>query len=207
MIHESWKPLLDQYDFDLDELYNSPIPIYPLKENVFKAFELDVTKIKVCILGQDPYHNPNEAMGLSFSVPKDVKIPPSLRNIFKEIQIEFPTRKYEFSHGDLTQWMDREHIFLLNSSLTVKKNSPSSHMEIWKEFTDDVIKYLSEKNKDCVFVLLGNFSKSKKKFIKDLKRIVEGVHPSPLSAHAGFFNSSIFKKIEELTGKEINWQN
>lgn len=150
-------------------------------------------------------------MGLSFSVPPNVKIPPSLVNIFKELQIEFPARGYEMTHGDLSIWATREGIFLLNAALTVRKASPLSHIKRWEAFTDDVIKYILEGNPGCVFLLLGNYAKAKAKLITaangNANRVVMGVHPSPLSAHAGFFNSGIFQKVEATLGTSINWQN
>ena len=203
-IHKSWKKLFDRYDFNLDKLYNSDDVVYP-REQIFKVFEMNIKKVRIVLLGQDPYHNPNQANGLSFSVPDKVKIPPSLQNIYKELCIEFPERNYVFSSGNLERWFTEEKIFLLNSSLSVIKNKPGSHMVIWSDFTDDVIRYISKKNKDCIFVLLGNFAKSKEKFIENKDRIVTGVHPSPFSANNGFFNSNIFKKIEDKLQKEINW--
>ena len=166
---------------------------------------MDVKKIRIVLLGQDPYHNPNQANGLSFSVPDKVKIPPSLQNIYKELCIEFPERNYEFNSGNLDRWFTKEKIFLLNSSLSVIKNKPGSHMFMWSDFTDDVITFISKKNKNCIFILLGNFAKSKEKFIENKDRIITGVHPSPFSANNGFFNSNIFRKIEEKLQKEINW--
>ena len=98
---------------------------------------------------QDPYHNPDQAEGLSFSVPLGMKIPPSLVNIYKELQIEYPERNYKFEHGNLENWFIRENIFLLNASLTVKKNQPGCHMKIWQDFTNDIIRYISENNNKC----------------------------------------------------------
>jgi len=166
---------------------------------------MDVNEIKILLLGQDPYHGPNQANGLSFSVNDGIKIPPSLKNIYKELQAEFPERNYEFKSGNLERWFKEEKIFLLNSSLSVIQNKAGSHMNIWKDFTNDVIKYVSEQNKDCIFVLLGNFAKSKQDYILNKNNIVLGVHPSPLSANKGFFGSNIFKIIEEKIGSQINW--
>jgi uracil-DNA glycosylase len=204
-IHKTWKKLFNRYDFNLDELYNSEDIVYPPREQIFRVFEMNIKKIRIVLLGQDPYHNPNQANGLSFSVPDKVKIPPSLQNIYKELCIEFPERNYEFNTGNLERWFTEEKIFLLNSSLSVIKNNPGSHMTIWNDFTDDVISYISKKNKDCIFILLGNFAKSKEKFIENKDRIIIGVHPSPFSANNGFFNSNIFKKVEEKLQQEINW--
>ncbi len=204
-IHKSWKKLFDKYNFNLDELYNDDDIVYPPRELVFRVFSMNIKKIRIVLLGQDPYHNPYQANGLSFSVPDKVKIPPSLQNIYKELCIEFPERNYEFNTGNLERWFTEEKIFLLNSSLTVVKNKPGSHMTIWNDFTDDVIRYISKKNKDCIFILLGNFAKSKEKFIQNKDRIITGVHPSPFSANNGFFNSNIFRKVEEILHQEINW--
>jgi len=204
-IHKSWKKLFDKYDFNLDKLYNGDDTVYPPRELIFRVFGMNIKKIRVVLLGQDPYHNPHQANGLSFSVPDKIKIPPSLQNIYKEICIEFPERNYEYNSGNLERWFTKEKIFLLNSSLTVVKNKPSSHMTIWNDFTDDVIRYISKKNKDCIFILLGNFAKSKEKFIENKDRIITGVHPSPFSANNGFFNSNIFRQVEEKLQQEINW--
>ena len=232
-IHKSWLPLFNEYIFNLDEFYKAEKDegndIYPPKELLFRAFSISIKDIQVCLLGQDVYHQPNQAMGLAFSVPQNVKIPPSLVNIFKELKNEFPERGYNFTHGDLTKWTTNENIFLLNCALTVKKSKPLSHMKKWEGFTDEVIRYITTHNKKCVFLLLGNYAKEKSKIIGDANdngngngnynnnRCVKGVHPSPLSANSvqkrndgsigGFFNSGIFKKVEELSGKPIDWQN
>ena len=207
-MNESWKPFFEKFESipNLNALYSSEEkPVYPEKENVYRVFEMDVTKIKIVLLGQDPYHGQGQAHGLSFSVPTGVKIPPSLRNIFKELQNEFPERNYNFNSGNLNNWFYREKIFLLNASLSVIKGKPGSHMNIWKEFTNDVIKFISNHNSKCIFLLLGNFAKEKESLILDKERIIKGVHPSPLSAHNGFFGSNIFKIIEELLNQQIDW--
>ncbi len=206
LVHKSWLPLFDQYNIDLDSIYDSEQPVYPPKELVFKAFEMPVEEIEVLLLGQDPYHGKGQAHGLSFSVPNGVLKPPSLQNICKELQNEFPERNYKFPSGNLLPWAKREKIFLLNASLTVLEGKPNSHSEYWTEFTDEIIKYISEQNPKCIFLLLGAFAKSKSEFIKDKKRIITGVHPSPLAAHKGFFGSGIFQKVEKLLGREINWE-
>ena len=209
-MNESWKPFFDKFESipNINALYSSEEkPVYPEKENVYRVFEMDVTKIKVVLLGQDPYHGQNQAHGLSFSVPTGVKIPPSLRNIFKELQNEFPERNYNFVSGNLEQWFYREKIFLLNASLTVVEGKAGSHMKQWELFTNSVIEFISAQNPMCIFLLLGNFAKAKEKYILNKERIINGVHPSPLSAHNGFFNSNIFIKVEELLGTNINWSN
>jgi len=204
-IHDSWNELFNKYNFNLDDLYSSDNIIYPKKEQVFRVFEMDVNEIKILLLGQDPYHNPEQANGLSFSVNDKIKIPPSLKNIYKEIQNEFPERNYVFPSGNLERWFIEEKIFLLNASLTVIKNKPASHMTLWEKFTNDVIKYISHNNDRCIFVLLGNFAKSKDKYIINKNNIIYGVHPSPLSANKGFFGSNIFRLIEEKLDSQINW--
>ena len=205
--HESWKPLFDKFSIDIDEIYSGSEVVYPEKEHLFRVFEMDVKEIKILLLGQDPYHGPDQAHGLSFSVPEGLKIPPSLRNIYKELQNEFPERNYEFYSGNLEKWFYREKIFLLNASLSVIKEKPGSQMKIWEGFTNNVIKFVSEQNKSCVFLLLGNFAKAKECFISNEERIIKGVHPSPLSVYNGFFGSGIFKKVEELLGANIDWSN
>lgn len=202
-IHISWMPLFDKYSIDLDFIYDTNDIVYPNKDDVFNAFSIDVKSIKLLFLGQDCYHD-GSADGYAFSCK--FKIPPSVRNIFTEIKNEFPEREYEFIHGNLEKWSKRENIFLLNCALTVLKSEPLSHMEIWTEFTDDVIRYVNQENKSCVFLLLGNYAKSKKELITNKEKIIECVHPSPFSARNGFFGSGIFKKIEKIIGK-IDWSN
>lgn len=220
-VHESWYPLFTKWQAQLDtilaDVYNpaNKLATYPARESVYRAFELPVSSIKCVLLGQDCYHGAGQAMGLAFSVPASCKIPPSLVNIFKEIQIEFPTRGYDFKHGDLSSWTAREGIFLLNAALTVRNSAPLSHIKQWEAFTDDVIQFILENNTICVFLLLGNYAKEKCKIISRIysnptdidARVVKSVHPSPLSAHAGFFNSDIFKQVESKLGNIINWQN
>jgi uracil-DNA glycosylase len=205
-IHESWKPLFDKFEFYLDALFSeAEDDVYPPKKFVFRVFELDVNEIKVVLLGQDPYHGPNQAHGLSFSVSKKIKIPPSLQNIFKELKLEFPERNYEFKNGDLSRWFNEEKIFLLNTSLTVLKSKPGSHMDIWSNFTDKVIQYISDNNDNCIFLLLGKPAKEKINFINNKNNIVTGVHPSPMAQ--GFIGSNVFKKVEQKLNEEINWSN
>ena len=209
-VHESWTHLISAYTLLSEQSVPGLIPkytqiIYPPVECVFKVFEMNVKDIKVVLLGQDPYYTFGQAHGLSFSVPDGVRIPMSLRNIFKEIQYEFPERDYIFTSGNLEKWFYEQKIFLLNSALTVKSKKPGSQIKQWSSFTDTVINYILEQNKDCVFLLMGNFAK--KKMPKDNTRVVTCAHPSPLSAHKGFFQSNVFKKIEDLLGQTINWQN
>ena len=168
-----------------DEIRNGKT-IFPPGPMIFNAFRLTpFDKVKVVILGQDPYHNPGEAMGLCFSVPQDVKMPPSLKNIFKEIQHDTGVKVSD--HGDLTRWAE-QGVFLLNAMLTVEKNKAGSHKDIgWQNFTDAVIHSLSSYRQNIVFMLWGNFAKSKKHLIDSTKHLVlEAAHPSPLAGGAYF---------------------
>jgi len=209
--HESWKELFDKWESKINKIeeslndFEDINKIYPPPHEVFRVFELDVYEIQILFMGMDPYHNSGEAMGLAFSVNQDCKIPPSLRNIYKEIRNEFPDRNYEYPHGDLRRWFYEEKIFLLNSALTVYENRAGSHMGLWEKFTDDVIRYISEKNSECIYLLLGNHAKKKKNYIQQTDRIIEGVHPSPLSASRGFFGSGIFQQVEDKLGHFIHW--
>ncbi|MCO6478370.1 MAG: uracil-DNA glycosylase [Phaeodactylibacter sp.] len=183
--------------------------IYPPGPLIFNAFNTTpFDKVKVVILGQDPYHNPGEAMGLSFSVPKGVRIPPSLQNIYKELKeglgIPIP------NHGDLTHWAE-QGVFLLNAMLTVERNKPRSHQKIgWQTFTDAVIRRLSDQREGLVFMLWGGFARQKKQLIDGSKHLVlEAAHPSPLAGGA-FFGSRHFSKANEYLkkqGKEpVDWR-
>lgn len=201
-IHHSWNPLFDQYVFALDTLY-SKNDVFPPRQDIFNVFKMDVKEIRVVILGQNPYHNEGQSHGLSFSVQKGVPTPSSTENIFKELMLEFPERKYEFPHGCLQRWADDEKIFLLDASLTVQKNQPNSHIHLWEEFTDEVIEYIFNHNKTCIFLLMGQFAISKEVFIRDKSRIISCAHPSSLTT--GFIGSNAFKAIEAILKFEINW--
>jgi len=203
------KPYFDQIKQHLVVSKTAGNTIYPPGRLIFNAFNsTPFHDVKVVILGQDPYHNPGEAMGLSFSVPKGVRIPPSLKNIYKEIQrdcqLQIP------SHGDLTSWAE-QGVFLLNAMLTVEHRSPGSHKKIgWQEFTDAVIRILSDKREGLIFLLWGNFARNKKKYIDDLKHhVLEAAHPSPLAGGA-FFGSKHFSKTNDILRKQgkdiIDWQ-
>ena len=212
-IHPDWIPFFESNISNLNNIFNSiqSEPFYPAINNVFNAFTIGPKDIKICLLGQDPYQNEGLAHGYSFSVPNGCKIPPSLANIFKEINIEFPN-KYNFTNGNLELWSSREKIFLLNAALTVKPKKSNSHADLWKQFINNVIEYLSENGNNVVFLLLGKFAHSKDLLIDEDKHfIIKGVHPSPLSAHIGFFNSNIFIKIDDvlrsLNLETVNWQN
>ncbi len=173
--------------------------VYPPQGKIFSAFDLTPPhKVKVVIIGQDPYHNPDEAQGLAFSVPDWVKIPPSLRNIRKELLSDLGIDETG-NGGDLTHWAVNG-ILLLNSVLTVAKNAPGSHRKFnWEVFTDAVVKTLSEKETGLVFILWGNFAISKKALIAPDRGhlVIESPHPSPLSASRGFFGSKPFSRAEK----------
>ena len=183
--------------------------VFPPSELIFNAFDLTpFDDVKVVILGQDPYHGVNQAMGLSFSVPKGVKIPPSLINIFKELQMEFG---YEIpKNGDLTNWA-KQGVLLLNSSLSVAANKPNSHSKFgWQIFTDSVIKILSQKRQNLVFMLWGNYAKAKANLVDENRHLVlKAAHPSPLAGGA-FFGCNHFKKCNEYlkshNKNEIDWR-
>ncbi len=185
--------------------------IYPAPQNIFKAFELcPFDQTKVVILGQDPYHTPNVANGLSFATSQS-KIPPSLQNIFKEISAEFPELKIETQNGDLTRYA-KQGVLLLNATLTVRENSPTSHSDKgWELFTDEVIKVLSDQKENLVFILWGNYAKQKGKIIDRQKHLVlESAHPSPFSANHGFLGNQHFiqtnKYLREHSKPEIDWR-
>lgn len=184
--------------------------IYPTQNNIFNALKLTpYSNTKVVIVGQDPYHGENQAHGLSFSVQKGVTLPPSLKNIYKEIYDDLGIE--EPNCGDLTKWA-KEGVLLLNSSLTVIKDMPNSHKDIgWSNLTDYIVKVLNQKEEPVVFILWGNFAKSKKQFITNKKHLIlESTHPSPFSASSGFFGSHPFSKTNaflDAHGLEpINWQ-
>lgn len=171
--------------------------IYPPGSLIFNAFDsTPFDKVKVVIIGQDPYHGPGQAMGLSFSVPRGIAIPASLMNIFKELEED--TGVPRPAHGDLTYWA-QQGVFLLNAMLTVEKAKPLSHEKIgWQTFTDKVISTLSEKREGLVFLLWGRFAQQKKELIDEMKHhVLEAAHPSPL-ARGAFFGCRHFSKTNEL---------
>jgi len=172
--------------------------IYPPGPLIFNAFNTtDIEDVKVVIIGQDPYHGPNQAHGLSFSVQKGIKPPPSLINIYKEIEADLGI-KMPRNHGDLTQWA-KQGVLLLNASLTVKANQPNSHAGIgWQIFTDAVINILNTQKKNLVFMLWGNFAKEKGVHIDENRHLVlRAMHPSPFSADKGFLGCRHFSKANE----------
>jgi uracil-DNA glycosylase len=185
--------------------------IYPKGSDIFNAF--NTTKfddVEVVILGQDPYHGPSQAHGLSFSVQKGIALPPSLRNIYKELSTDIPGFVTP-NHGDLTEWA-KQGVLLLNASLTVRAGEASSHQKIgWEIFTDKVIQTISDKKTGIVFILWGAFAQAKAELIDTKKHhIIKSPHPSPFSADRGFFGSKPFSKTNEILIKEgkkpIDWQ-
>ena len=182
--------------------------VYPSMYDMFNAFKLcPYERVKVVILGQDPYHGPGQAHGLAFSVRPGVEIPPSLKNIFKEMQDEIGFVPPQ--DGFLEKWA-KEGVFLLNATLTVRRGEPLSHRgNGWETFTDRVISILSEREKPMAFLLWGGNARSKKALIDRSKHLVlEAPHPSPLSAYAGFFGCGHFKKVNEFLekrGESIDW--
>ena len=218
MIGNTWDSLLTEevnkeYFKELINYVNNEYKqktIYPKKTEVFNAFKYtDYNNVKVVILGQDPYHGPNQAEGLSFSVSNEVLKPPSLKNIFKELEsdlgIPFP------EHNSLKPWA-KEGVLLLNAVLTVEEHKPASHANKgWETFTDEIIKILNKKEEPVVFILWGNYAREKKKYITNpIHYIIESPHPSPFSARNGFFGSKPFSKTNEFLKskglKEINWK-
>tara|TARA_B100000214_G_scaffold274450_1_gene204618 strand:- start:12 stop:671 length:660 start_codon:yes stop_codon:yes gene_type:complete len=175
--------------------HDSGKKIYPKPKDYFKAFELcPYERVKVVILGQDPYHSPETANGLAFSVNENHKLPPSLKNIFKEIYEDIGIRN---NKGDLTKWA-KQGVLLLNASLSVIEGIPSSHSRIgWQIFTDRAVQ-LIQKKKNIIFMLWGSFAKQKKELIDDENHILEAAHPSPFSANNGFFGCKHFSKANQI---------
>jgi uracil-DNA glycosylase len=194
----------------LQEEKQAGFTVFPKGSDIFNAFKhTPFDKVKVVILGQDPYHGIGQAHGLSFSVQKGVVPPPSLKNIYKELADEFPDFKAP-NHGELTAWAD-QGVLLLNSTLTVRAHTAGSHQKRgWEQFTDKVITELSAKKTGLVFILWGNYAKQKEVLIDKSKHfIISSAHPSPFSAYNGFFGSKPFSKTNEILKKqgkeEINW--
>jgi uracil-DNA glycosylase len=208
-INDCWKHIFIKHNDIINNIFDKSLdyelPIYPPDKQIFRVFSMNVSDIKIVFLGQDSYHGKGQANGLAFSVNNDVKIPPSLNNIFKELKNTYPDRNYEFRNGNLERWFHEEKIFLLNCGLSVLEGHPSIFIKDWRPFTDDIIKFISDNNKDCIFLLLGNYAKDKIKFIDNQDKCIMGVHPSPLSANRGFFGSNIFKEIDKKIGYDVNW--
>lgn len=206
-ISESWKKVLEK-EFQTDYFNNislktreeySKFVCYPPGSKLFRAFdECPFNKLKVVIIGQDPYHGENQANGLCFSVDDGVEKPPSLKNIFKELNTSFT--KNERTNSDLSDWSN-QGVLLLNSILSVRRKFPGSHKHIgWEEFTENVIKIISKEKVNLVFMLWGNYAKNKEKFIHDNNHLIlKSGHPSPLSANKGFwFGNNHFKKCNDF---------
>ena len=216
---ESWKKVAAEYGLKeilkpirkkISEVSSKNKTIHPSSKDIFRAFELTpFENVRIIILGQDPYHGPNQANGLAFSVNSEVRFPPSLLNIFKEYStdLKLPIPK----DGNLSAWAERG-VLLLNSILTVESGSPGSHKDFgWEEFTNQIIKALSDKKTNLVFILWGSYAQSKKILIDSSKHfIIATSHPSPLSAHRGFFGSKPFSKANDFLRKnkkeEIDWR-
>lgn len=218
-IESSWLEILkDEFEKDYMKEIKSFLvkeienwkTIYPHPKNIFKAFDkTPFDKVKVVILGQDPYHWPNQAQGFCFSVEKWQKLPPSLKNIYKELETSLwisPSNSW-----DLTAWTEK-WVFLLNAILTVEAGKPASHSQIgWEKFTDSVIKTISDKKENIVFLLWGAFAQSKEYLIDKNKHfILKTSHPSPFSANRWFLWSNCFKEtneiLEKIWKKPINWE-
>ena len=219
-INDSWKQVLKE-EFEkpyFDQIVNflktekaAGKTIYPAGSNIFNAFnKTPFDEVKMVILGQDPYHGFGQAHGLSFSVLPGLKIPPSLQNIFKEIKADIGVENPP-NFGDLTHWAE-QGILLLNAALTVRDGEPMSHAKIgWAQFTDAVIKTISDKKENVIFLLWGKFAQDKQVLINtDSHYILKAAHPSPLSAHNGFFGCKHFSKTNEILVKHgenpIDWK-
>jgi len=193
----------------LREEYSTHV-VYPKAEDIFNALEYtSYENTKVVILGQDPYHGPDQAHGLSFSVQPGIKTPPSLLNMYKELRDEYG---YEIpNNGYLVKWAE-QGVLLLNTVLTVRQGEANSHKgKGWEHFTDRVIELLNEREKPVIFILWGRHAQAKKKLITNTKHhIIESVHPSPLSARRGFFGSKPYSKVNTILAnmgeREINWE-
>ena len=216
-VSESWKDFLDvefkkEYFSELTKFVKAEYKtktVFPSSNEIFSAFDYcNFSDLKVVIIGQDPYHGLGQANGLCFSVKEGVKIPPSLRNIFKELSNEY--EGYNPLSGDLTHWA-KQGVLMINATLTVVEKQPGSHQgKGWEVFTDNIIKQLSERKENIVFVLWGAFAQKKSTLIDENKHsILQSSHPSPFSAHRGFLGNNHFKLINEylvsINRKEINW--
>ena len=207
----SWSDFFKTQDLDnlMDVLDNSTKTIYPSPENIFRVFDINPQDIKVVILGQDPYYNPGQAMGLAFSVNPDNKTPKSLTNIFKELKNDLGIER---TNPDLSDW-HKQGVFLLNTALSVPEKEPNKHKKYWKNFTNDLLQYLTKINPNIIYIMWGNnaktFGQKIQKQLNSKKLIHYAPHPSPLSAYQGFFNSKPFswtnKKLKELDKTEIKW--
>ncbi len=205
------KPYMADLKKFLKEEKDAGHKTFPKNADIFNAFNITpFDKVEVVILGQDPYHGEQQAHGLSFSVQKGITIPPSLRNIYKELATDIPGFTIP-NHGDLTEWA-KQGVLLLNASLTVRAGMPGSHQKKgWETFTDNMIKTISDKKEGIVFILWGSFAQAKAELIDQNKHhIIKSPHPSPFSADRGFFGSKPFSETNEILVKEgkkpIDWQ-
>ncbi len=208
---ESQKPYFVEINNWLTQEKQLQKTIYPSEEELFSAYKLTpIQNIKAVILGQDPYHGPNQANGLAFSVHKGITVPPSLRNIYKELESDIDGFTIP-THGSLTEWAE-QGVFLLNTSLTVEASKAGSHSKIgWQNFTDATICEINSQCQNVVFILWGSHAQKKRSFIDETKHhVITSAHPSPLSSYRGFFGSKPFSKTNQYLiehGKEpINWQ-
>ena len=206
---ESKKEYFQELQSFVDE-ENKNKTIFPERKNIYASLEnTPFDKVKVVIIGQDPYHGEGEAHGFAFSVKPGIKIPPSLKNIYKELNTEYDC--YIPNNGYLMKWAE-QGVLLLNTVLTVEKDKPASHQgKGWETFTDRIIEEIDKKDKPVVFMLWGNFAKSKKKLLTNKNHLVlESPHPSPFSARHGFFGNNHFKLANEYLSKNgidpIDWQ-
>jgi uracil-DNA glycosylase len=209
--HEFTKPYFQQLIAYLKTEKNTGKIIYPPGSLIFNAFAYTpITQVKVVILGQDPYHNPGQAHGLSFSVPDGIKPPPSLINMYKEIATDL-NLSMPYDYGNLTQWA-KQGVLLLNAALTVRANEPASHSKSgWMNFTDAVISKISAEKQGVVFLLWGRFAQEKQVLIDETRhQVFKAAHPSPLSANNGFFGCRHFSKtnayLQQQNQATINWQ-
>ncbi len=217
-IESSWKKVLSEqfdkpYFKDLTSFVKSEYlsgGVYPPPKFIFRAFELTpFDQVKVVILGQDPYHGAGQANGLCFAVNQGVRLPPSVKNIYKEIESDLG-RKSSYPLGDLEGWA-KQGVLLLNATLTVKEKDPGSHQKKgWEDFTDSVIKHLSDKKENLVFILWGAYAQKKGIVIDEAKHfVIKSPHPSPFSAYNGFFGSRPFTRcntyLESIKLKGIDW--
>ncbi|MDX8361013.1 uracil-DNA glycosylase [Cytobacillus sp. IB215316] len=218
ILNNDWSQLLEE-EFNktyykklrqtLKQEYNTET-IYPDMYSIFNALHhTPYHKVKVVIIGQDPYHGPNQAHGLSFSVQPGIPVPPSLKNIYKELQNDIGCTIP--NHGYLLKWTE-EGVLLLNTTLTVRKGQPSSHRGLgWELFTDKIIEVLNEREKPVIFILWGRHAQEKQKLVSNSHHfIIESPHPSPFSANRGFFGSNPFSKansyLRQIDSEEIDWQ-
>ena len=191
------------------ELYNNLLEICPPPKLIFNCFnQFNLDKLKIIIIGQDPYHGNGQAMGLSFSVPINVKVPPSLKRIYQELETDLNIN-IDKTSGDLTQWA-KQGILFLNTALTVRQGKPASHSKYWIQFTNLLIKFISEKHNGLIFLMWGNHAKKYKSIIDEKKHyFLESSHPSPL-ARTGWFGCKHFSKTNEILKKnnkiDIKWE-